>query len=339
MRLGDLSVGFAQCLQETLVTLGHDPKPLYAAFELSPTRLAQAGARLSIARYMRLGHAAITLSRCPALGLHMGRYSRLEHLGLAGLCASQAPNVRAAARCLTEFELLYAQNYLGRSQLLEDSTGAWLRFYSIAPYNPYNFFVVDAVLRGWQAYLSQVAAQPLKVTHVQIEYPAPPYAEQFEAFFACPVEFSAPHNQLRLSLPSLSISNPKHCPHSYHELHGLCQQQLTSLQRPLSYTEHVSQLLAPLLRQGEPQLHDIAQRLKLPPWTLQRRLAAEGTTFRQLLQDTRYSLASSYLRDTVLSFAEIAWLLGFSCPEALQRAFKRWSGRSLGAFRQQTSQR
>ncbi len=65
---------------------------------------------------MRLGHAAIQLSGDPALGLQMGRLSRLGQMGLAGVSVAQAPNLRAAARAMIHLEPLYAQNYRGQSR-------------------------------------------------------------------------------------------------------------------------------------------------------------------------------------------------------------------------------
>ena len=154
VRLGDLSVGFVHTLADAVHSHGLDPQPLLLQYGLDPARLAEAGARLSIPRYMRLGHAAIQLSHAPALGLHMGRLSRLSQAGLAGVTAAQAPTLGEAARALLRFEPLYAANYRGQSRFDEDDGGAWLRFYSISPYNDYNRFVVDSVLAGWLAQLS-----------------------------------------------------------------------------------------------------------------------------------------------------------------------------------------
>ncbi|WP_132912864.1 AraC family transcriptional regulator, partial [Pseudomonas aeruginosa] len=172
VRLGDLSVGFVQALADALLAAGVEPAALLEQYGLDQRRLAEPGARLSIPRYMRLGHAAIQLSGDPALGLQMGRLSRLGQMGLAGVSVAQAPNLRAAARAMIHLEPLYAQNYRGQSSLVEDAGGAWLRFYSISPYNAYNRFVVDSVLAGWISHLGALARQPLKAERVEIEYPA-----------------------------------------------------------------------------------------------------------------------------------------------------------------------
>jgi AraC-like DNA-binding protein len=334
MRLGDLSVGFIQPLSEILLQRGIEPTALLERYGLDTARLAQAGARLSIPRYMHLGHAAIELTADPALGLHMGRASRLSQAGLAGVTAAQAPTVGEAARTLLRFEPLYAANYRGHSSFHEDSSGAWLRFYSISPYNAYNRFVVDSVLSGWLAQLSSLAGINLMAERVDIEFEAPAYAAHYQALCNNPVQFGAQTNQLRLSTASLALRNPAHCPSTWQHLLNLCEAELEQRTRIRSLGERIAHLLGPLLNGGrEPDLEEVARHLQLPTWTLRRKLAEEGTQFRAILNDTRHDLAMTYIRDTELAFGEIAYLLGFASAEAFQRAFKRWNSMTPGEFR------
>ena len=334
MRLGDLSVGFVHSLADAMRSHGVDPQPLLEQYGLDPARLGEACARLSIPRYMRLGHGAIQLTADPALGLRMGQLSRLSQAGLAGVTAAQAPTVREAARCLIRFEALYGSNYRGQSSFHEDAQGAWLRFYSISPYNAYNRFVVDSIIAGWLQQLSSVSPTPLRAERIEIEFAAPDYAQAYELLGDCPIQFGADQNQLRLSLASLAQRNPVHCPSTWRHLLQLCERELEQLTRTRSLRERITQLLGPLLSGGrEPDLEEVAARLKLPTWTLRRKLAEEGTQFRAILNDTRRDLAMTYIRDTELAFGEIAFLLGFASAEAFQRAFKRWSNQTPGEFR------
>ena len=339
MRLGDLSVGFVQQLADAVRSCGHDPLPLLDQYGLDAARLSQPMARLSIPRYMRLGHAAIALTGDPALGLRMGQLSRLSQAGLAGVTAAQAPTVREAARTLIRFEALYGSNYRGQSSLHEDAQGAWLRFYSISPYNAYNRFVVDSIISGWLHQLSAVADRPLTCEHIEIEFSEPEYAEQYSVLSHKPVRFRADTNQLRLNHATLDRRNPQHCPSTWAYLLQLCERELEQLTRTRSLRERITQLLGPLLNGGrEPDLEEVAARLKLPTWTLRRKLTEEGTQFRAILNDTRRDLAMTYIRDTELAFGEIAYLLGFASAEAFQRAFKRWNAETPGEFRRRQRQ-
>ncbi|NIF26851.1 AraC family transcriptional regulator [Pantoea sp. Tr-811] len=334
VRLGDLSVGFVQPLAEALGQLGHDPAPLLQRYGLDAARLAEPAARLSIPRYMHLGHAAIALCGEPALGLHMGRLSRLAQAGLAGVAAAQAPTLGEAAHTLLRFGPLYAANYRGHSAYQEDAQGAWLRFYSISPYNDYNRFVVDSLLAGWLAQLAALAGTSLQAERLEIEFQAPAYAAHYQALCTTPVQFGASANRLRLGRATLATRNPQHCPSTYAHLLQLCEAELQQRTRVRSLGERITHLLGPLLNGGrEPDLDEVALHLQMPSWTLRRKLAEEGTRFRDLLNDTRRDLAEAYIRDTALAFGEIAYLLGFASAEAFQRAFKRWTGLTPGEFR------
>ncbi|MFJ3484390.1 AraC family transcriptional regulator [Pseudomonas sp. NPDC090202] len=334
VRLGDLSVGFVDNMADAVRSLGHDPQPLLDQYGLDAARLGEAGARLSIPRYMRLGHAAIQLTGEPALGLRMGQVSRMSQAGLAGVTAAQAPTVREAARTLIRFEALYGSNYRGQSSFHEDSSGAWLRFYSISPYNDYNCFVVDSILSGWLRQFSDLSGSAVRAERVEIEFAAPAYAAAYAGLSEHPVAFAAGVNQLRLSQHSLGLRNPDHVPSTWRHLLQLCERELEQRTRTRSLRERITQLLGPLLNGGrEPDLEEVAARLKLPTWTLRRKLAEEGTRFRAILNDTRRDLAMTYIRDTELAFGEIAYLLGFASAEAFQRAFKRWNGQTPGEFR------
>jgi hypothetical protein len=68
--------------------------------------------------------------------------------------------------------------------------------------------------------------------------------------------------------------------------------------------------------------------------SLQRRLAAAGVSYRQLLDVARKEAAERYLSDARLSIAEIAYLLGYSEAAAFNRAFRRWRHERPQVFRQ-----
>jgi AraC-like DNA-binding protein len=66
--------------------------------------------------------------------------------------------------------------------------------------------------------------------------------------------------------------------------------------------------------------------------TLSRRLAAEGTSFRELHDDVRAEFARVMLGDQSSSVADVAFFLDYSEPAAFHRAFRRWTGRTPGQF-------
>lgn len=87
------------------------------------------------------------------------------------------------------------------------------------------------------------------------------------------------------------------------------------------------------LPQGEPRQEDAAAHLGLTTRSLQRRLAEQGTSYRDVLQQARHALALAHLRAGVYSVSEIAYLLGFAELSAFTRAFRRWTGVTPSAWR------
>ncbi|MFZ1575243.1 MAG: helix-turn-helix transcriptional regulator [Chromatiaceae bacterium] len=72
---------------------------------------------------------------------------------------------------------------------------------------------------------------------------------------------------------------------------------------------------------------------RLHPRTLNRRLQAEGTSLRTLLDESRYRIARQLLRDTLFSVEDLAVALGYADATAFSRAFRRWSGTSASRWR------
>jgi AraC-like DNA-binding protein len=67
--------------------------------------------------------------------------------------------------------------------------------------------------------------------------------------------------------------------------------------------------------------------------TLTRRLADENTTYEEVVDQLRRSLALQYVKEPNLSVSQIAWLLGYEGSSSFNHAFVRWTGRSPSATR------
>jgi AraC-like DNA-binding protein len=80
-------------------------------------------------------------------------------------------------------------------------------------------------------------------------------------------------------------------------------------------------------------LASVAARLGLGRRSLNRRLAAQATSLRALVEEARSMLAQQLLKDTSLAIYEIGERLGYANPSAFTRAFARWVGQSPAAWR------
>ncbi len=94
----------------------------------------------------------------------------------------------------------------------------------------------------------------------------------------------------------------------------------------------VENTIMPLLPHGEARLGTVAHQLGLSERTFARRLAGEGLSFGEILDQLRHDLAVRYLTEN-LQASQIAWRLGFQQPSAFSHACRRWTGMSPLEFR------
>ena len=90
----------------------------------------------------------------------------------------------------------------------------------------------------------------------------------------------------------------------------------------------VENTIALLLPHGQAHANTVAKKLGMSERTLARRLAEEGVTFIEILQQLRASLAGRYLEDERMPISRIAWLLGFENASSFSHACRRWTGKS-----------
>lgn len=80
-------------------------------------------------------------------------------------------------------------------------------------------------------------------------------------------------------------------------------------------------------------VENLAEIASLHVRTLQRALAAEGLTFRGLVEQARFEVAKDWLADSSMTVGEISQLLGYTEPTNFSRAFRRISGRTPLEYR------
>jgi AraC-like DNA-binding protein len=112
-------------------------------------------------------------------------------------------------------------------------------------------------------------------------------------------------------------------------LRKVCEEGLSARKRNTEpFRIAVENAIAPLLPHGLAQAHVVAKELGMSERTLARRLAEEGVTFIEVLQQLKASLTSRYLADDRMQISRVAWLLGFEDASSFSHACRRWTGKS-----------
>jgi len=104
-------------------------------------------------------------------------------------------------------------------------------------------------------------------------------------------------------------------------------------ERSQELASRVGDLIVALLPEGACNVERVAQHLGMDRRTLHRRLTAEGTTFSNILDNTRRDMAASLLTGSDRPLQTVADLLGFSSLSAFAHWFRRQFDQSASAYR------
>lgn len=156
----------------------------------------------------------------------------------------------------------------------------------------------------------------------------------YDKALGCPVEFNADKTEFITArkifdIPlggKLAIGRPL--------LNGYLNHQLSKKNRYKESMEvMVSGILLSMLGVHKSDLESVAKFLDLNPKKLQRLLKDEVTSYSQILDDTRQSIAKRLLRDSDISIRRMAGMLDYKSSEAFIAAAKRWFGKTPSKYR------
>lgn len=102
----------------------------------------------------------------------------------------------------------------------------------------------------------------------------------------------------------------------------------------LELYSNVGEAIKHCLLERNANQENVASKLNLSVRNLQRRLKEVGSSYQTILDDNREELAMSLLKDHDIPLYEIACLVGFTEPSAFYKAFRRWTGKRPGDYRQ-----
>jgi AraC-like DNA-binding protein len=158
---------------------------------------------------------------------------------------------------------------------------------------------------------------------------------EFERFYLCPVEFGRGSDEgvlsdlLEFSNDALAIPLLTSDPKLLDALQPFCE--MAAKERGTTngtVRAAVENEVEKRLSGGKAKKQTVAKTLALSARTLSRRLADEGTSYEEIVDQLRQTLALQYIKDRSISISQIAWLLGYEGATSFNHAFKRWTGRS-----------
>jgi AraC-like DNA-binding protein len=327
---GSTISSWALLVAKALEADGHDSKAVFHSAGLAPARLTDPDARYPVEGMCRLWRLAARVTGDPYFGLKAARFWHPTTLNALGYAWMASDSLRDALVRMARYGRIVTTVAEMELEELEDRFA--FRIQALIARSSVPYEAMDAGLATFVRMCRMSYGEdfnPLRVVTQRPQFQDPtPYREYFRA----PIEYSAPDNVLYFSKESLEAHLPTANPHLARVNDQVIAEYLARFDKG-STAMRVRAKLIDLLSAGNVTQQDVADSLHMSLRTLQRKLADEDTSYKDILDETRRELADQYLRQGFLSVSEVTYLLGFSEPSNFARAFKRWTGRTPSEFR------
>ena len=139
-----------------------------------------------------------------------------------------------------------------------------------------------------------------------------------------------PECRIRVNQPRGYIAIPRSCLYKklcskHKEAQGIVSAELP-LAHQLNYADILCVLLEPYLQQGYLNLRFAADLMDTSARTLSRRLADNGTSYQNLVEELRFRKSCDLLREPGRPISYVAWSVGFNDQANYTRMFRRVAG-------------
>jgi AraC-like DNA-binding protein len=193
-------------------------------------------------------------------------------------------------------------------------------------------FVLEAQVAMLSRIMVSITGGQLVGIEYHFPYVPPTWAGEYPHWFGDKVHFRAPHMEVRVPKALLSLPNIISDEQTRASVMVSAERELALR---LSGSDFVAQIRRRLSEQQGcyPSVRAMAHEFSMSPRTLLRKLKQDGATYQELLDDARKDEAEWYLLKTRLSVEAVAERLGYIDASGFNRAFRRWFGKSPGAFR------
>ena len=296
--------------------------------------------RISAVGQSRLLDCAAEAIDDTAFGLHLAEQADPRDAGIIFYAMSAAENLGEALALLDRYSRI--ANEAARLKLTATPEGLVVEIGFVGLPRPLGRQGAEFLMAVAVRALRELIGRDIRPTRVAFAHARNADLPEFARFFGCPVEFGraagdgVSSDLLEFSATAVAAPLVTADPKLLAALEPFCD--LAAKERRTasdSLRAAVEKEMEKLLPHGKAKKHTIARALGMSARSFSRRLADEGTTYEEVLDELRRSLALQYLKEPGMSLSEIAWLLGYEGSTSFNHAFKRWTGHSPSVVRKE----
>jgi AraC-like DNA-binding protein len=309
---------------------GGNAEDILALANLDPDDVGQRDRFVPLRNAIAAVEDAAVVLNVADFGRQLAMRQSIDILGPIGVAARTAATVADAFTILDTYMSAYSPGISTRVSSQSDPTLVRLEYDFLLNPAPPQAQAIELALGVTLRVLHLFLGSTYRPVAVHLPHPATGTKADYRRYFGCPPHFNEPI--AGFTLRAKDFQRP-------------LSQDTVAHQLALNYlddtTKHLARGLADTLRSVIRQLLPTgaltaelaARQFGLHPKTLQRRLAAEHTSFAELVDQTRRDVAHRLLRDTDLSLHQLSRQLGYAEQSVLTRSCKRWFDSTPTAYR------
>ena len=271
------------------------------------------------------------------LGLDIGALVQPSHMGILAYIAQFSNTLADYIKMLSKYEKLWF-NYIPKNIHIDE------KFFSITwdkpAYLQAGLYIQETAITEeilvsiFYHHLQQLLDIDTNIFyHLELTPPRPYNVEKYTSLFKCSIEFNAKKTKIILPITLLDIQLKNYDPILLEILLDYADNLLDKMPKHDSFIELVNLCIIQSLDNNNVQINTIAKALNTTPRMLQKELKKRESSFKEILNNIRKTLAKKYLQNRNLSITEVAFLLAYKDQTSFNRAFKIWNGVSPSTWR------
>jgi len=277
----------------------------------------------------------------PGIGLEFGQQLPLTAHGILGTAAIGSPTVMDGLSLFQRFITL--RTHIFRLSLKFEESHILLDFHisekllqslGVSPEISHitkQFLIESAIAIAYKTSVLILGSKDA-VSAICVNYPRPDHYQLYDNIFGDIAQFNTHHVAITIPLTVARKKSSSGTDLLQKMLTKECEALLHEQNRAISFLEEVTGIVRQSIRKI-PAQEEIAKQLHLSTRTLRRRLKEEGTSYNQVVDSTKKSIALDLVENSTLSVSLVAESLGYFETTNFNRAFKRWTGMSPTEYR------
>ena len=319
-------------IRKALEANGYDADAVFAAAGVIRPLSNDPMDRLKVSEVSSVFRESVRVTDNPAFGLVVARFMHPSALHALGYSLLASSTLRDCCERMSYYFRLASEN--ANLEITEENG-----LYCINT-RPLTDLLSDETVDCWNAFVVRlfrlIGSPDLSPVSVCLSRSCPKgYEDHYHRSFNAQVNFDAPVS--RICLDAAIIDEPLSGGNREiaHQNDQIIESYLEALDEH-DVVARVKRLIVDRMGSESCTRAQVASELAMSPSALQQKLAAEDTSFQELLDQARKTLALNYLEQSRISITEVSFMLGFGDASSFNRAFKRWTGKPPSYYRDRT---